>query len=125
MASAQPADAVDLFESRHAAIRPWPGSIFPHPPLISALQAITASFRASAVDLAKKIWTVPASRMKAGRAHRVPLSPRAVAILHRLKELKASEFVFPGQSRTKPLSNNGHGDGFAPDEGRGCHCSRL
>jgi integrase len=43
--------------------------------------------------------------MKAGRAHRVPLSPRAVAILHRLKELKAREFVFPGQSRTKPLSN--------------------
>jgi hypothetical protein len=40
MASVQPADAVDLFDSRHAAKRPWPGSIFPHTPLISALQAI-------------------------------------------------------------------------------------
>jgi integrase len=57
------------------------------------------------IDLYKKIWTVPASRMKAGREHRVPLSPRAFAILHRLKELKAGEFVFPGQSRNKPLSN--------------------
>jgi integrase len=32
-------------------------------------------------DIDKKIWTVPADRMKAGREHRVPLSPRAVAIL--------------------------------------------
>jgi integrase len=76
------------------------------------------------IDLDKKIWTVPAGRMKAGREHRVPLSPRAVATLHRLKELKAGEFVFPGQSRNKPLEY-GHGDGFAPDEGRGCHGSRL
>ena len=29
------------------------------------------------IDLLDKIWTVPASRMKAHRAHRVPLSPRA------------------------------------------------
>ena len=27
------------------------------------------------IDLDKKIWTVPADRMKAGREHRVPLSP--------------------------------------------------
>ena len=29
----------------------------------------------------KAIWTVPAERMKAGKEHRVPLSPRAVEIL--------------------------------------------
>ncbi len=29
------------------------------------------------IDFDKKIWTVPANRMKAGREHRVPLSPRA------------------------------------------------
>jgi integrase len=33
------------------------------------------------LDFDKKIWTVPAARMKAGREHRVPLSPRAVVIL--------------------------------------------
>jgi integrase len=59
----------------------------------------------SEIDLDKKIWTVPAGRMKAGREHRVPLSPQAVAILRRLEELKISEFVFPGQARNKPLSN--------------------
>jgi integrase len=57
------------------------------------------------IDLDKKIWTVPADRMKAGREHRVPLSPRAVAILRRLEKLKAGQFVFAGQARNKPLSN--------------------
>jgi integrase len=32
-------------------------------------------------DLDAKTWTIPASRMKAGKEHRVPLSERAVAIL--------------------------------------------
>lgn len=33
------------------------------------------------VDLEGAVWTVPADRMKAGKEHRVPLSPRALAIL--------------------------------------------
>jgi integrase len=33
------------------------------------------------IDLEAKVWTVPATRMKAGREHRVPLSTRALAIL--------------------------------------------
>jgi integrase len=59
----------------------------------------------SEIDFDKQVWTVPANRMKAGREHRVPLSPRAVAILRQLEELKAGEFVFPGQARNKPLSS--------------------
>jgi integrase len=57
------------------------------------------------VDLKNKIWTVPAGRMKAGREHRVPLAPRAVAILRQLEKINTGEFVFPGQARSKPLSN--------------------
>ena len=57
------------------------------------------------IDLDKKIWTVPAHRMKAGREHRVPLSQRATAILVRLSEHRSGDFVFPGQRRDKPLSN--------------------
>jgi integrase len=59
----------------------------------------------SEIDLDKKVWTVPADRMKAGREHRVPLSQRAMNILRQLAKLKASEFVLPGQARNKPLSN--------------------
>ena len=51
--------------------------------------------RWSEVDLAKAIWTVPAERMKAAKEHRVPVSPRAVAILESLKPL-GSEWLFPG-----------------------------
>lgn len=57
------------------------------------------------IDLDKKIWTVPAHRMKAGREHRVPLSQRAAAILVRLTGARSGDFVFPGQRRDKPLSN--------------------
>jgi integrase len=61
--------------------------------------------RWSEIDLDKKVWTVPATRMKAGREHRVPLSNRAIAILKRLRDFGSSEFVFPGQKPKKPLSN--------------------
>jgi integrase len=47
------------------------------------------------VDLAKALWTVPAERMKAGKEHRVPLSPRAAAILEETKQL-GGKFLFPG-----------------------------
>ena len=39
-------------------------------------------------------WTIPASRMKAGRAHRVPLTQEAVAILKSLPQMVDSPFVF-------------------------------
>lgn len=61
--------------------------------------------RWSEIDLVKKIWTVPANRMKAGREHRVPLSTDAVSILKQLAKVKAGDFVFPGQRNGKPLSN--------------------
>ena len=54
------------------------------------------------VDLEKKVWTVPAHRMKAGREHLVPLSERAVAILKPLPEIKTGDFVFPGQRKNRP-----------------------
>jgi integrase len=56
-------------------------------------------------DLENKIWTVPASRMKAKREHRVPLSPAAIAIAKRLNAIRQNEFVFPGERLKKPLSN--------------------
>jgi integrase len=73
--------------------------------LTAARSGEILGIRWSEIDLDKKIWTVPASRMKAGREHRVPLSSRAVAILRQLGKLKVGDFVFPGQTRNKPLSN--------------------
>jgi integrase len=57
------------------------------------------------IDLEQAIWTVPASRMKAGREHRVPLVPRAVEIVETMAKLPHEPFVFPGQRRGSPLSD--------------------
>jgi integrase len=54
-------------------------------------------------DAANAIWTVPGARMKAGREHRVPLSPQALAILERLDQRGPSTFVFSRGGR-KPQS---------------------
>src|SRR5437764_9463860 len=56
-------------------------------------------------DLSAKIWTVPAERMKTGREHRVPLSPRVIKIVQALKTEGDGKFVFPGGRAKKPLSN--------------------
>lgn len=47
------------------------------------------------VDWQLKVWTVPASRMKAKVAHRVPLCSRALAILSSQREVRRSDLVFP------------------------------
>lgn len=56
------------------------------------------------IDLEKRIWTVPADRMKAGKEHRVPLNDRALEILKPLHEMRVSAFVFPGHKENRPLS---------------------
>lgn len=62
------------------------------------------------IDLTAKMWVIPASRMKAGREHRVPLSARAVEIVAAMKKLAGDEVsskapVFPSAKPGKPLSN--------------------
>ena len=51
-------------------------------------------------------WTVPASRMKMRREHRVPLSDRAMEILRRRHSLGvgSNSYVFAGQKDQTPLS---------------------
>lgn len=50
------------------------------------------------VDLAAALWTVPGGRIKARRAHRVPLSAPALAVLQAVRPEKPTRdvLVFPG-----------------------------
>lgn len=79
--------------------------------LVFELLALTAS-RSSEVrlatwgemDIAARVWTVAAARMKTGREHRVPLSNRAVEILDQARRLRADStgvapagLVFPSR----------------------------
>jgi integrase len=44
------------------------------------------------------VWTVPADRMKGGRAHRVPLSDAALVVLATMREFQRGPYIFPGRS---------------------------
>jgi len=51
------------------------------------------------IDMDAAVWTVPAERMKKGRAHRVPLSSRAMELLQAAKRhADASGLVFPSST---------------------------
>ena len=56
-------------------------------------------------DLRNAVWTVPATRMKGGREHRVPLPAQAVRVLRELEDIRTCEFVFPGIKSGRPLSD--------------------
>lgn len=56
------------------------------------------------VDWTAKIWTVPAGRMKAKLPHRVPLSPRALALLESQKD-QHDQLVFPSVRDRVELSD--------------------
>jgi integrase len=49
----------------------------------------------SEIDFEKKVWTIPAERMKARRDHRVPLTAEMVALLEKLPRFEGVDYVFP------------------------------
>jgi integrase len=58
------------------------------------------------IDLDGAIWTIPESRMKAGKEHRVPLSRAALSVLASMKAIRQSAYVFPGRLEGKPIGDN-------------------
>jgi integrase len=59
-----------------------------------------AGARWDEIDLEAAMWTIPPERMKGHREHRIPLSPRAVAILASLPRI--GEHVFVGRGDGPP-----------------------
>lgn len=58
----------------------------------------------SEIDCGAELWTIPAARMKARRAHRVPLSARCSEILDEAARL-GGVHLFPSRDPDRPLSN--------------------
>ena len=57
-----------------------------------------------------KVWTIPGTRMKGGKEHRVPLSDRALTILREMRSANDipnafEQFIFSGGKPGRPLSN--------------------
>ena len=56
------------------------------------------------IDLDAKLWTIPAGRMKAGKEHRVPLTPEALACLGPKRDHAA--LIFGSEAKPgKPISD--------------------
>jgi integrase len=49
------------------------------------------------IEMASRLWLVPASRMKARKDHRVPLCDEAMAILERMTEIRQGDLIFPSR----------------------------
>jgi integrase len=54
-------------------------------------------------DINARLWTVPASRMKSGREHRVPLSDAAMSVLERMPRFLGDDRVFPISNMGMPM----------------------
>jgi integrase len=70
------------------------GNIFRTLILTGQREREVADMRWFEVDLDKKLWTIPAQRMKGGRAHEVPLAPEAMALLRRLPRFAGGDSAF-------------------------------
>lgn len=70
--------------------------------------AEVAGARWEEVDLERGLWVIPASRMKAGKEHRVPLTEPALALLNSLKG-NHPEYVFPSRRRQGCIPSNAIG----------------
>jgi len=58
------------------------------------------------IDLAARLWTIPAERMKASKAHRVPLSDAAMALLQDMKALALAAGRTTGKAYVFPSPNS-------------------
>ena len=58
----------------------------------------------SEIDFNSQLWTIPAANTKTKQEHRVPLAPRAIALLHSLPKLAGTSKLFPS-ARGKALSD--------------------
>jgi integrase len=64
----------------------------------------------SEIDLDAATWSIPGTRMKSGRPHRIPLSDEAITLLEMLPTFvnddgEPVDLVFPGLRGDKPLSD--------------------
>ena len=69
--------------------------------------AEAATTRWEDIDLEKKIWTIPAERMKKRRIHIVPLTDQALALLEAIKPYSGHrEYVFPADRDPRTHCNS-------------------
>ena len=59
----------------------------------------------SEIDFQQLIWNIPASRMKTGIIHRVPITNQVIKLLEKQKDGNKTELVFPSPRNQNVLSD--------------------
>lgn len=78
--------------------------------LTAARSGETIGAKWQEIDFDRKVWTVPAERMKGGETHVVALSSVAVGLLQRLQEVHTrGDFIFAGDPRPGNKQDAKHG----------------
>ena len=80
------------------------GPVFKLLMLTGQRESEVADARWSEFDLAKKLWTIPAERMKADAAHIVPLSDDVVAVLKTLPRYQRGDHLFSTSFGKTPVN---------------------
>jgi len=57
------------------------------------------------IDTDAATWTIPSSRMKAGKPHIVPLTDRAIQIVEAMRQQSEGDLLFVGDISGKPISD--------------------
>lgn len=102
--AALPADEVGAFMARLRKADGMGARALEFVILTAARSGEVRGARWPEIDLAGRVWTVPAERMKAGKEHRVPLSDAAIALLKGLPRVAGTDLVFAAV-RGGPLSD--------------------
>jgi len=105
--AAMPYDAVPSFVARLYARLSVPRLALEFLILTAARSGEVRGAKWNEIDLETRLWTIPASRMKVGKEHVVPLSTAAIDVLERARQFHApcSNLLFPGRDVRRPLSD--------------------
>ncbi|MBX9937635.1 MAG: site-specific integrase [Candidatus Obscuribacterales bacterium] len=71
--------------------------------LTAARRSNILQMRWEEIDFALGVWRIDAKDYKNGETHFIPLTPPALAILQRRREIIKSPWVFPGRKLNQPL----------------------
>jgi integrase len=83
---------------------------YPYGPLFRLLiltgqrKSEVAEARWSEFDLTKKLWIIPADRMKADAAHVVPLSDDAIDVIKSMPRFESGDYLFSATHGKKPVN---------------------
>ena len=91
-----------LWKASEAMGYPY-GALFQMLALTGQRKSEVAEARWSEFDLAKKLWEIPAERMKSDAGHAVPLSDEAVRILESLPRFTKGDYLFSASYGVRPV----------------------